>query len=147
LAAFLVDELLPRVYRETPALGTPATTGIDGVSLGGRAAISVGMLRPEAFGVIAALQAAFDTNQAEAIAGHAQRAKAKNPALTFRLLTSHDDFFLASGTAIAQAMKARSVPVQFDVVAGPHDYDFNRGPGAIEMLLFHDRVLRGDPPP
>jgi len=22
-----------------------------------------------------------------------------------------------------------------------HDYPFNRGPGAIEMLLWHDRVL------
>ena len=23
-------------------------------------------------------------------------------------------------------------------------YEFNRGPGVYEMLLFHDRVLRGD---
>jgi hypothetical protein len=30
------------------------------------------------------------------------------------------------------------------VVPGPHDYPFNRGPGAIEMLLWHDRVLRGE---
>jgi hypothetical protein len=30
-------------------------------------------------------------------------------------------------------------------VPGPHDYEFNRGPGAYEMLMFHDRVLRGQP--
>ena len=33
------------------------------------------------------------------------------------------------------------------VVTGPHDYAFNRGPGAIEMLAYHDRVLRGEAPP
>jgi hypothetical protein len=44
-------------------------------------------------------------------------------------------------------MKEAGVPVFFDLVLGPHDYDFNRGPGGIEMLLFHDRVLRGEPPP
>lgn len=147
LAEFLVDQLLPRVYRETPALGTPATTGIDGVSLGGRAAITVGLLRPEAFAVIAALQAAFHSDHAEDIAERARRARQKNPALRFRLITSNDDFFLEADTAIARALKASGVPVDFNVVVGPHDYDFNRGPGAIEMLTFHDRVLRGEPPP
>jgi len=33
------------------------------------------------------------------------------------------------------------------VVTGPHDYAFNRGPGALEMLAYHDRVLRGADPP
>jgi enterochelin esterase-like enzyme len=147
LAEFLVDQLVPRVYRETPALGTPATTGIDGVSLGGRAAITVGLLRPEAFGVIAALQAAFHSDHAEEIAERARRARQSNPALRFRLVTSNDDFFLEADTAIARALKASGIPVDFTVVTGPHDYDFNRGPGAIEMLTFHDRVLRGEPPP
>jgi len=55
LAHFLVDMLIPRLYAETPALGTPASTGIDGVSLGGRAAVSVGLLRPESFGAVASL--------------------------------------------------------------------------------------------
>lgn len=147
LARFLVDELLARVYRETPALGTAATTAIDGVSLGGRAAYSVGLLRPTAFGVISGLQAAFHADHAADIAARAVRAKAQNPGLVFHLLTSDDDFFRDADTAIARAMRARGVPVHFDVALGPHDYDFNRGPGAIEMLLFHDRVLRGEPPP
>src|SRR5215207_767737 len=34
LAKFAVSELLPRAYRETPAIGTAQTTGIDGISLG-----------------------------------------------------------------------------------------------------------------
>lgn len=147
LASFIVDELMPRVYRETPAIGTAQTTGIDGVSLGGRAAYSVGLLRPNAFGVIAALQAAFHSDHAGEIAARARRAKEQNQGLVFRLLTSDGDFFLDADTSIARAMKGAGLPIYFDVVQGPHDYDFNRGPGAIEMLLFHDRVLRGEPPP
>lgn len=147
LARFLVDQLLPRVYRETPALATVATTAIDGVSLGGRAAFTVGLLRPAAFGVISGLQAAFHADHAEDIAARAVRAKATNPGLVFRLLTSEDDFFLDADTAIARALKVHGLTTYFDVVLGPHDYDFNRGPGAIEMLLFQDRVLRGEPPP
>ncbi|MFZ5893660.1 MAG: alpha/beta hydrolase [Myxococcota bacterium] len=147
LAQFLVDELLPRVYRETPALGTPESTGIDGVSLGGRAAFSVGLLRPRAFGVVAGLQVAFHTDKANEIAERARQAREQNPKLIFRILTSDEDVFLGPDTAIADAMRAASVPLYFDVVTGPHDYDFNKGPGAIEMLLFHDRVLRGESPP
>jgi hypothetical protein len=33
------------------------------------------------------------------------------------------------------------------MLTGPHDYVFNRGPGGIEMLLFHDRALRGEAAP
>lgn len=147
LATFLVDQLLPRVYRETPAIGSVPTTAIDGISLGGRAAFSVGLLRPAAFGVISGLQAAFHADHAEDIAARASRARATNPTLVFRLLTSQDDFFLDADTQIARALSSRGLKTYFDVVQGPHDYDFNRGPGAIEMLLFHDRVLRGEPPP
>jgi enterochelin esterase-like enzyme len=147
LARFLVDELLPRVYRETPAIGSVDSTGIDGVSLGGRAAYSVGLLRPQAFGVISSLQAAFHSDKASEIAARAHKAHERFPKLRFRLLTSDEDVFLAPVTAIAEAMRSAGVPLQLDVVNGPHDYDFNRGPGAIEMLLFHDRALRGEPAP
>ncbi len=147
LAAFLVDELLPRVYRETPALGTPATTGIDGVSLGGRAAITSGLLRPEAFGAVAALQAAFDVKDAPEIAERARHAREKYPALKLRLLTSDEDYFLRANRAMDALLTQSGIAHDFLVVRGPHDYDFNRGPGAIEMLAYHDRVLRGDPSP
>jgi hypothetical protein len=147
LAHFLVDELIPKVNAETPALGTPAATGIDGVSLGGRAAITVGLLRPEAFGAIASLQAALDPRNASDIVARAQRALAKNPKVRLRLLTSSGDYYLATLTTIHGALRAANVPHDFVVVSGPHDYAFNRGPGAIEMLTYHDRVLRGAPPP
>src|SRR6185295_16993615 len=58
LAKFAVEELLPRAGRETPALGTPQTTGIDGISLGGRASVSIGLRNPEAFAAVGGLQPA-----------------------------------------------------------------------------------------
>lgn len=147
LAHFLVDELIPKVNAETPALGTPVATGIDGVSLGGRAAITVGLLRPEAFGAVASLQAALDPRNASDIVGRAERALAKNPKLRLRLLTSSGDYYLSTLTTIHRALGAANVPHDYVVVSGPHDYAFNRGPGALEMLTYHDRVLRGAPPP
>jgi enterochelin esterase-like enzyme len=146
LAKFLVDELLPKIYAETPALGTPAATGIDGVSLGGRASLAVGLLRPESFGAVASLQAALEPRSANDIANRVTRARAKNPNLRLRLLTSDGDYYLGALTSIHSALLYAKVPHDYLVATGPHDYAFNRGPGALEMLAYHDRVLRGLPP-
>ena len=143
---FLVERILPRVARETPAIGTPQTTGIDGVSLGGRVGLLVGLQLPEAFGAVAGLQAAFDSADASEVAGLAVRARAKNPGLRLRLLTSDDDYFLRANRAISKALGSAGLRHHLVVVPGPHDYAFNRGPGVYEMLIYHDRVLRGLPP-
>jgi enterochelin esterase-like enzyme len=135
---------LPRVYRETPAVGSAESTGIDGVSLGGRASILVGLLRPEAFGAVAALQAAFDSADATELTRRAKAARAKNPKLALRLLTSEGDFFLHSTKTISTAFSDAGIDHDFVLIPGPHDYPFNRGPGVYEMLLFHDRALRGE---
>jgi enterochelin esterase-like enzyme len=147
LARFVVDEILPRVYRETPAIGTAKTTAVDGVSLGGRAALLVGLLRPEAFRVVAALQPALDNDETARFSDLAKAALTKNPDLHLRLLTSDGDYFLEPTLALGRGLDARHVPNQVDVVTGPHSYDFNRGPGSYEMLLFHDRALRGQDAP
>jgi hypothetical protein len=146
LAKFAVEELLPRAARETPAIGTPQTTGIDGISLGGRAALAIGLRNPEAFAAVSGLQPAFDMDNAGAVATRAALAQQKNPGLSFRLLTSDGDYFLGATKAISAAMKSAGVPHTLVIVPGPHDYPFNRGPAVYEMLLYHDRVLRGLPP-
>jgi enterochelin esterase-like enzyme len=146
LADFVVNELLARARRETPAIGTPQTTGVDGISLGGRAALAIGLRNPEAFAAVSGLQPAFDTENAGAVAQRALIAHQKNPALSFRLLTSDGDYFLGSTKAMSSAMKQAGVPNTLVVVRGPHDYPFNRGPAVYELLLHHDRVLRGLPP-
>ncbi|HVW23774.1 MAG TPA: alpha/beta hydrolase-fold protein [Polyangiaceae bacterium] len=145
LAGFVVDELLPRVYRETPALGTAASTGIDGVSLGGRAALYVGFERPEAFGAIGALQPALDNEELVRFADFAEDARAKNPRVAIRLLTSDEDYFLEPTHGLSRLLQERHIEHRYDEVTGTHSYEFNRGPGGYEMLLFHDRALRSAP--
>ena len=141
-ARFLVETLLPRASRELPVLGTPEATGIDGVSLGGRVALLSGLYQPQAFGAVATLQAAFDSSDAPRLAALGTAAKKTNPKLQFRFLTSEGDYFLAANRAIDAAFSLSHIEHEFVVVPGPHDYIFNRGPGALEMLFYHDRALR-----
>lgn len=140
-ARFIVDTLLPRVRRDTPALPSPAATGIDGVSLGGAVALRVGLGNPSAFGAVGSLQAAIAEEQAEELTGLARDARAKNPALALRLLTSDKDYFRAAIALTSRSLKAAGIAHEMVVVPGPHDYPFNRGPGAVEMLTWHDRTL------
>jgi S-formylglutathione hydrolase FrmB len=146
LAKFAIEELLGRARRETPAIGTPQTTGIDGISLGGRAALAIALRHPEAFSAAGGLQPAFDLDNAGAFTQRALVARQKNPALTFRLLTSDGDYFLGPTRAISAALRQAGIGHELVVLPGPHDYRFNRGPAVYEMLLHHDRVLRGLPP-
>jgi hypothetical protein len=145
LAQFVTDVLLPRVYEKTPALGTAASTGVDGVSLGGRAALLVGLSRPLAFGAVGTLQAALDASEVPRFSELAAQALAQNPKLALHLLTSDEDYYLDVNQKLSAALAQRAVPHGLALVMGTHSYRFNRGPGSLEMLLFHDRALRGWP--
>lgn len=141
-AQFLVETLLPRARRELPVIGTPETTGIDGVSLGGRVGFLAGLFAAEHFHTVAGLQAAFESSDAVALGRLGDDAYRRNRGLRFRLLTSDRDYFIEANQSIAAEFERRHLPLRFLMVPGPHDYIFNRGPGSIEMLFFHDRALR-----
>lgn len=138
---YLLETVLPRVRAELPVLTTPAAYSIDGVSLGGAVALRVGLGNPEAFGAVGSLQAALGEDQVSEITALARTARAKNPALKLRLLTSKDDYFRGAISHTSTSWKAAGIDHDYADVPGPHDYPFNRGPGAIEMLLWHDRML------
>lgn len=143
LAEFLVDTLLPRVRAETPARPSPIFTGIDGVSLGARAALLVGLTRPTDFGVVSGLQVAIDSSEIARITQMAVAARAVNPYLKLRILTSNRDYYRKVDAQLSRAWLQAGVTHSFVEVVGTHSYRFNRGPGAYELLLFHDRALRG----
>ncbi len=138
---FLIEVLLPRVRRETRALDAPESTGIDGVSLGGHVALRVGLGAPEQFGAVGALQAAIDDTRVQALTDLAMAARAKRPKLSLRLTTSHDDYYAPFIHSLDDSWTHAGVAHDFADVPGPHDYPFNRGPGAYEMMLWHDRAL------
>lgn len=138
---YLLEVVLPRVRAELPVSAAPAATGIDGVSLGGAVALRVGLGNPDAFGAVGTLQAALGDDQVAELTDLAKAARAKNPALKLRLLTSKEDYFRGAITHTSQSWRAAGIEHDFADVPGPHDYPFNRGPGAVEMLIWHDRML------
>jgi hypothetical protein len=138
---FLVNVLLPRVRAETPALSAPEATGIDGVSLGGAAALRVGLTCPETFGAVGGIQPALSEGQNAEWTTLAEGARSRRPGMRLRLVTSHEDYFHDAIVGVSRAWTAGGVAHDFADVPGPHDYIFNRGPGSIELLLWHDRAL------
>ncbi len=143
---FVVEHLLPRAWAETPSLRDRASTGIDGVSLGGRVALVVGLAHPDRFGAIEALQPAIQENEPPALVRRAREALTDAASFRLRLVTSDRDYFRGAVLGLHLALKAEGIEHEHLVIPGPHDYAFNRGPGGVEMLLWHDRVLRGEPP-
>ena len=138
---YVADVLVPRARRELPVFSAPESTGIDGVSLGGAIALRTGFARTDRFGAVGALQPAIWDDQIQEWVELAKAARAKRRDLPIRLTTSHDDVYHDVITRLSFALRAAAVPHDFADIPGPHDYPFNRGPGAIELLLWHDRVL------
>lgn len=118
-------------------------TAIDGVSLGGRLALEVGLSHPEAFGAVGGMQPAIRGVE-EPLADLALAAARTDPQ-RIRLLTSDDDPFLFATRRLSMELRERRVPHTLTVTPGPHDYEYNRGPGSHELLLFHDRALAREP--
>jgi predicted esterase len=140
-ASFIADRLLPRCIAESGPLSREHT-GIDGVSMGGRLALLVGFARPDLFSSIGALQPALDVLEAPEFALLAKAAM-ERARFTLRLVSSERDPFLPAVQALGESLTESGVKHDIVVVPGPHDYVWNRGPGSAEMLLFHERTLRG----
>ncbi len=141
-AEFILKMLLPRVRAETPARADAKSTGIDGVSFGGALALRIGLGNPEAFGAVGAFQPALAQEEASDYVQLAQNARARNKSLALNLVTSDGDYFRPAVLATHEALRDNGVPCTLLESEGPHDYAFNRGPGSLELLLFHDRALR-----
>lgn len=139
-ASWLGERLIPKLRAETPVLSATNATGIDGVSLGGIAALRMGLARPDLFGAVGALQPAVnDVDSAEVLAQIIEEKIAGRP---LRIVTSTEDVYRVTLAALDEKLWARKVTHQFFVSEGPHDYAWNQGPGGVEMALWHDRVLR-----
>ena len=142
---FLVNRVLPRIRKETPAMNAPTATAIDGVSLGGRASVVIGFDHPSTFGAVGGIQAAFGTAQIPELIQLLNKARKTRPNVKIRLLSSEGDRFKAVTIALSEAFKKENAPHQIDIVKGDHSYAFNRGPGVYEMLIYYDRILRNEP--
>lgn len=136
---WLVGPMLAAIRAELPfaARGRDAT-GIDGVSLGGMVALDVGLRHTRELGSVGGIQPAI-RDRVTALASLADGSQ------RVRLMSSDDDPFLGVTRQLSDALRARRVEHDLVVTPGPHGYDFNRGPGSVELLFFHDRVLAREP--
>jgi len=141
-AEFILKILLPKVRAETPARADAKSTGIDGVSFGGALALRIGLGNPDAFGAVGAFQPALAAEEAADYVQLAQNARAKNKTLALNLVTSDGDYFRTAVLATHESLRQNGVPCTLIEAEGPHDYAFNRGPGSLELLMFHDKALR-----
>jgi len=94
-ARFVRESLLPRAQTESKCLTNRESTGIDGVSMGGRLALLVGLMHADIFGAVGALQPAIKIEEAEMFALMAKRATLDKK-LSIRLVSSEKDPFLAA---------------------------------------------------
>jgi enterochelin esterase-like enzyme len=137
-ASWLFDVLVPRLRSETPVNGK---LGLDGVSLGGYASLGVGVRKLESIDALGCVQAAVSTSDAESWADRIQKAFASKGAKPLSLITSTSDAFRKPVETLSAALKKRAIAHDFRLAIGPHDQPFLRGPGSLEMLLWHDRAL------
>lgn len=137
---YLLSTVLPRVLREFAAM--PDRVGIDGVSLGGATALHIGLSFPKSFLSVGALQPAIRSEDAPMWTERVIRARKENPGLVLRLATSDEDGFRSAVEALSTSLRTEKVTHEFVRGPGPHDYAWNRGPGSLELLLFHDAALR-----
>lgn len=131
---FLIRTLLPRVRAGNER------AGIDGVSMGGRLALLIGLSAPDVFHSVGALQPAISPDESGWLADMAAAAQERG-LRHLRLVSSDDDPFLGAVTALSDTLRARHIDHQLVVTPGPHDYAWNRGPGAYELLFGHERAL------
>ncbi len=141
---WLAVDIVARARRELPVMEGREHVGIDGISLGGLHSLWTGLGHPEVFGAVGAMQPAVRTRVSSVLARYPRRHG--RPAQRIRVSTSVDDTLRPDVELLHRTMTQRHIRHEYRMFVGPHDYPFNRGPGSIEMLLYHDRVLRGRQP-
>lgn len=140
-AAFVRGPLLERVAKEIPEADT-SRLGLDGCSLGGFVALEVARRRPDGWRSFGVVQPAIAERKvagyADVLAGAAREHKTR-----LHVESSTYDPYLRVSRLLYDAIVARGADAALRVPPGPHDQPFLRDVGTLEMLLFHDRALRG----
>ena len=142
-AAWITDELIPRARRETPILEGHQHVGVDGVSLGGYVSIEVFLRRAEQFGAWGSVQGALGGYQAKRYAEALAATLSRVGARRLHVETSLADVYRDDNELLAKRLRELGVAHDFSAPPGAHNQPFLRDSGTLEMLLWHDRALRG----
>jgi predicted esterase len=142
-AKALEQEILPAVReRVSAASREPAHTGIAGVSLGGAVALEVFVRKPRLFATLGTVQGAYGVNLGALFARRIVEAEPV-PGRAVYVSTSHADPYRAANERLARELEQRGMPTRLSVRKGPHSQAWLIEIGSLELLLWHDRALRG----
>jgi enterochelin esterase-like enzyme len=136
--------MLPAVReRVSAASREPAHTGIAGVSLGGAVALEVFVRKPRLFATLGTVQGAYGVNLGALFARRIVEAESV-PGRAVYVSTSHGDPYRAANERLARELEQRGMPTRLSVRKGPHSQAWLIEIGSLELLLWHDRALRGE---
>jgi iron(III)-salmochelin esterase len=136
---YVMNELIPALKKRYRV--ADARVGVDGVSMGGARSMYYGVKYPEVFASIGSIQGAFGPYfdiYRHFVGRHSEILKKRS----IQLVTSDHDPMAPSVERMHHLLVEHSIRHRYLKLPGPHDYIFNQGPGALELLVFHDRALR-----
>jgi iron(III)-salmochelin esterase len=137
-ADWIVDVVLPAVRDSFDGVARGREgTGIDGIGLGGRVALEVGLRKTDTFAAVGAIQPLLETDSARAVAERVE----PDAGQAIRLVTSEEDPHRAATLALSSGLRERSMPHVLVDTPGTHDIEYGRGAGAVELLRFHSSAL------
>ncbi|MGB6067723.1 MAG: alpha/beta hydrolase-fold protein [Desulfomonilaceae bacterium] len=136
---YIMNELVPVLKKRYRVADN--RLGVDGVSMGGSRSMYYGLKYPEVFYSIGSIQGAFGP-YFDIYRHFVKRNRQILRKRSIQLVTSDHDPLAPSVEKMHELLREFSIPHRYLKLTGPHDYIFNQGPGALELLVFHDRALR-----
>jgi len=138
-AGWLARELIPAVRAAVPeARREPRASGIAGVSLGGWTALEAFLRHPDAYSTLGMVQGAFGVPFAPTFAQRAAEVAARK---RIYVATSSSDPYQKPNQIFARALQERQIDVSYVERKGPHNQDWLRQIGTLDLLLWHERAL------
>jgi enterochelin esterase-like enzyme len=139
---WIVETVVPRARRESPAIDSASATYLGGCSLGGHFSLEVFLRRPDAFGAWGGVQTAIGEAAAARYAQRIAQAVGQTGPRELLLETSTGDPFRAGNAALAAGLARAAVRHAFVELPGPHDQKWLRSSGTERMLSWFDRIPR-----
>lgn len=131
----VLSQLIDRVKAELPVRQDPSGWALDGISLGGRVAMTCARELAPKIGSVGSVQAAIDERELIVLSDLLVEARKLNPALRFSLATSEYDYFRLVLEHYHATLQSRALAHDWTMLPGDHSYAFNRGPGVTYLLL------------
>jgi pimeloyl-ACP methyl ester carboxylesterase len=140
-ADWIESTLLSAARDKVSVASDPELVSIDGCSLGGYVALEVFIRKPRLFGSLGVVQAAIGKATALRYAERLAKVFEKVGPRPMHIETSTSDPFRPGNERLAARLDELGVKTELRVIPGPHNQEWLREIGTLQMLHWHDRVF------